>query len=237
MWCRFFLILGLSIACATAQSDPAWWSNVIRSGDSHALENNYAPANLGQLKNFADQARLHLNAQLDGGSGTAIESMIAGWTGSLDGNYAPINLGQLKAVADKFYARLDQVGFDYKTQIQNNGYNGVWTSIAGGHERPWNESSIPEVNYAPANIGQVKILFSFDVSGFSAPDPFGDSNGNGLPNGYEGTLGGTGPIGDNDGDGLSNLTEYLQDSNPLTANGTGPAFSATGLLVYTPLKN
>jgi hypothetical protein len=214
-------------AChAQAQADPSWWSGVIRSGDSHAIAENYKPANLGQLKHFADKAREHLNARLPayGGAGAAIEAMVAGWTAApLDSNYAPVNLGQLKAVADKFYTRLDLINFNYRAQLTANGYVGAWTG-----NRPWNESLDLAANYAPANLGQVKILFCFEVPA----GQIADINGNGIADSQE----------DLDGDGIATGQEVLQGTDPLDATSAlnPPAqVSDTGglnqLSVFTPL--
>lgn len=144
-------------ASLPAQQDPAWWDNVIRSGDDHSTESNYSPANLGQLKNFAAEAKAHLDVELSamGGAGPEITSMVSvsNWPSEDPANYSPLLLGQLKATVDKFYARLDAVQFDYKAQLLANGYGGPWT----GH-RPWDESAPLESNYLVANIGQLKAL-------------------------------------------------------------------------------
>lgn len=63
-----------------------------------------------------------------------------------------------------------------------------------------------------------------------------DTDGDGLPDSYQTGLGGQGASGDNDADGLSNLTEYLADTDPLTSDGMGAVFVATGLKVYTSLE-
>ena len=180
------LLIGASPTIRAA--DPAWWSvspPLIRSADPD--HDNYRPANLGQLKNFADHARVHLNDRLAavGGSGPAIESLVAAWPEGGAGNYAPINLGQLKAIADRFYARLDAVGFDYKSQLTANGYPaGRWTTMVGtSFQRPWAESTAPAANYAPANLGQLKVLFSFDLAGFTpgSGNPNQDTDNDGVP--------------------------------------------------------
>ncbi len=214
---RSLMMMGLlfGVGSRAQAADPAWWSGTIRSGDSHAISDNYAPANLGQLKSFADQARAHLDIQLAGvgGSGYEIESMVAGWTGPVADNYQPLNLGQLKAVVDKFYARLDTVGFDYKSQLLANGYPaGRWTTNPDGKPRPWNESAPPDANYAPANLGQIKILFNFDISGFTSP----------LPSG-----------GDYDHDGITNGQEAAAGSDPYDYFSQGGAHITPRIFVYS----
>ena len=77
---------------------------------------------------------------------------------------------------------------------------------------PWSGSSNPPDDFAVANIGQVKNLFSFDFSGTVI-----DSDGNGLPDAWEqqhfGHLG-VDPNDDPDGDGATNLREYQRDTDP-----------------------
>gem|GEM_PF-5779111 len=208
-----------------AQQNPTWWDEVIRSGDDHSIEANYRPANLGQLKNVAEQARLHLDEELAslGGAGEVIQNLIEEWEPVVPSqNYAPINLGQLKYVADLFYARLDEVGFDFRPQLIAQGYGGMWT---GSPSRPWNEATPAEENYAPANIGQLKALFTFDLS------PLADSDYDSMPDWFEqkiidASLADDDPNndittfaqvtlnGDFDGDGLTNGRELELGSDP-----------------------
>ena len=207
----------------TLSADPVWWTTgptPLIHGNETGTTNNYAPANLGQLKNFADQAKAHLDQQMHGlgGAGLDIQTMTDGWTSAAD-SYLPINLGQLKSVVDKFYTRLDVVHFDYKSQLIStpNLYGGIWT---GNPPRPWNVNTALTDNYAPVNLGQLKILFSFDLSK-DGPDA--------LPDWWEkyyfnGTTGNP-PAGDSDGDGLTNLQEYQQGTNPNDFwNGQPPVF-------------
>ena len=64
-------------------------------------------------------------------------------------NYDAVNGGQLKGVAKPFYAFL----------------------IANGYATnyPWAASTNAPDDYAMANIGQAKYLFSFDPAAFPAP--------------------------------------------------------------------
>ena len=61
-------------------------------------------------------------------------------------NYLPINVGQLKEIARPFYDRLIAIG--YTSQYP-------WVGV--------NETN----DFAPVNIGQVKNLFSFDLTGYA----------------------------------------------------------------------
>jgi hypothetical protein len=101
-------------------------------------------------------------------------------------NYAVVNVGQLKQVAQPFYDRLGITNY------------------------PWSSSTNASQDYAMANIGQVKNLFSFE--------PLKDSDADGMPDWWErlysSTATGLEPEADRNNDGDSNLKEYLQGSNP-----------------------
>jgi hypothetical protein len=189
-----FLLSGLFVfALAGFASDPVWWAgtgtgtpvvNASFTGNTHIT--NHAPLNLGQLKNTAYQAMQHLNQQLAnlGGAGPGITALVNGFNATTIYNYAPANLGQLKAVAQPFYDRLVAIGYNTTLNLQQRGYSSTYTGIY-----PWNPSTPTSANYAPANLGQLKMVFSFDLS-LSAAD---DTDGDGLPDWWEmayyGTLG------------------------------------------------
>jgi len=182
---------------------PHWW---IERGvmDTNAIPNDYAPVNQGQVKYIAEQARQELNMYLPLGAGAAIDELIAGF--NTNQNYTPANAGQLKFVAEPFYNRLVGVGF------------------ATGF--PWDNSS-NDVDYALANIGQLKNLFSFDLRA--------DDDSDGLPNWWEarffGSVTATDPDGDPDGDGVYNSGEYLWGRDPGNEND---APLETGIWESTP---
>ena len=198
-------------ASSRTQAEPAWWSipqnghKVFASGVVN--DQNWAPANAGQLKNIATQAKNHFNRELGikgYGAGPEIEVLCASFVGSV-GDYAPVNVGQLKNVAKPFYDRLAQIHYNYST-----GLPGVPVSLY-----PWDLNSIGE-NHAPANLGQLKNLFSFDLTAsFLNADQDSDS----LPDwiewelinadkddAFESLAHITG-AGDFDGDELSNVAE------------------------------
>lgn len=168
--------------------EPPWWTehNVLLPT---AETNDYAPVNMGQLKWIATNAYAELNAHLPGGAGAELQAVMKNWL--VDGtNYALVNIGQLKFLTSLFYDRLIEVGY-------TDAY-------------PWTDD--PNANdYAPANIGQVKQLFSFD---FAAKDTDGD----GMPDAWE-VDNGLNPLVDDagedlDNDGLSNLLEYQNGTDP-----------------------
>jgi len=240
-------LLCLVIGTSSWAAGPGWWSEsstqVVDPTETHTLSENYAPANLGQLKNMAKQARLHLNATLAGEAGNDIDTLVGGFEprvgqgytqSQIDAfiakNYAPINLGQLKAVAKPFYDRLHAAGFDTKANLIGRGFTNVWASPHNwtGYY-PWNPATAVADNYAPANIGQLKMVFSFDLSGF-------DTDKDGLPDAWEVVFFGdlnAGLNDDADRDGLTNGQEFAQGSNPDNYYDQGsttivPVISITG---------
>ena len=181
------LLLVLS-AMALSASEPAWWGvrGVI---DTNRPPQDFAAANQGQAKHFAYQAYLEMEESLPGGAGSAISSLVNGFTGQ--GNYAPVSLGQLKALTQPFYDRLVAVG--------------------AATDYPWVGSTQPPADFALANIGQMKMLFSFD--------PGWDTDEDGMPDAWESFYGlnpddSADAEEDADDDGLVNVEEFHYQSNP-----------------------
>ena len=217
------LAFGASLVLAGA---PSWWSTEatrILSADS---SDNYAPANLGQLKLVAKKAMEYLDLYLPGGAGSDIAEMVAAFEPRLGqgytpqqisqfkaANYAPANLGQLKAVAKPFYDRLLAAGYDTRQNLIAHGAGG-WL-----YDYPWlwsNPATPDPANYAPANIGQLKFVFSFDIST--------DTENDGLMDWWEQHFFGDlaqSANGDFDEDGVSNAWEFLLASNPTLADSNG----------------
>lgn len=191
----------LSLCIQARGEGPAWWT-ARAVLDTNVLGSDYAPANQGQLKHLAIQARSELDDSIAqfGGAGFAVTNLIAAFTNAW--NYMPVNIGQLKNVALPFYSRLIEIGY-------TNAY-------------PWSDA-LATNDYAPANIGQVKNLFSFDLTL--------DTDEDGLPDWWE-ILHGFDPEEpsdaeeDPDGDGYSNLEEYLAGTDPAWFN-PAPAVAIT----------
>jgi probable HAF family extracellular repeat protein len=175
---------------------PSWWSQrgVL---NATASANDFAPANHGQLKNIAKAAAAEMDANLPGGAGTAVHALIDSWSPptAQTNNLAPLNLGQLKAVAKPFYDRL--IATDYTTNY------------------PWAEETNPPNDFAAANIGQVKKLFSFDLRAVDAPH---DADQNALPDWWErfyfGSIGNDPNALSGRGDGSTILQAFQQHLNP-----------------------
>ncbi|MES2568502.1 MAG: hypothetical protein V4710_00430, partial [Verrucomicrobiota bacterium] len=126
----------------------------------------------------------------------AIDALIAGFVtnapSASDLNAA--RLGQLKTVAKPFYDRLAAAGF-------NTSY-------------PWLGREATADNNIVANIGQIKALFSFDLSPL---DPTRDINSNDIPDWWENLYVGqliVDPNLDSDGDGIPDSQEFGYGGNP-----------------------
>ena len=66
-------------------------------------------------------------------------------------------------------------------------------------------------NRDPANLGQLKYVFSFDLAGWA---PGADTDGDGLFDNLETSIGSDINSSDTDGNGLSDQTEYLAGYDP-----------------------
>ncbi len=213
---RWLWVLSVMGGCSLAllADPPSWWSarGVIDAGQT---TNDYAAANVGQLKNIATKARDEMEANLPGGSSTDIQTLISSFsaTGGGRNDFAAVNVGQAKTSAKPFYDRLIAVGYT--------------TSY------PWSDTDPARDDFAQVNVGQIKNLFSFDL--------IKDSNSNGLPDWWEtlkfGALGVFGGSDDPDSDGVTNLEEYWLRTNPNQAADTSSAAAASvRLVLHTELN-
>jgi hypothetical protein len=193
------LCLFVAIFSALAAGYPQWWTDrgVVTTGDG-TVTNDFAPATAGQLKWIATNAMDELNEHLPGGAGTQVNAFVSGFTSS--NNYVPVLIGHAKTVAVPFYNRLIAVG--YATNY------------------PWLASTNPPNDYAPANIGQVKKLFGFDLTY--------DGNGDGVPDWGQ---------ADADGDGLPDYWERKFGLNCLDASDANMCFNNAGVTAYQAYQN
>ncbi len=207
--CFFVLVAGYPTLVAA--SLPGWWTapetRILEDpGEPIPISENYAPVNLGQLKHVALQAQAHLEEHLSSGAGFSIDES---WPETpASENYVMVNVGQLKAIAKPFYDRLIEAGYDTRQNLIDRGYPNDWP-----FEYPWPPDTPVGENYAPANIGQLKLVFSFDLTRFHDEDE-GD---NPLPEWWQLAFFGTtgiDPHDDADNDGQSNLQEYLAGTDP-----------------------
>lgn len=222
--------LGAAVfATLTLAAPPAWWAERGVTS-SQATPNDYAAANIGQVKHIAAKAVAEMNAKIEGGAGADLNALIAGWiadapSGVARNDYAPINQGQLKVIAKKFYKRLFAAG--YRGQ-----------PLGAGQKYPWTETPNDDASYALANIGQVKRLFSF-IPSLSDPR-LADTDEDEMPdfweryydldpnNAADASL-------DSDGDELPNLQEYLAGRHPKNrADKTGTLPSGADVVLAVP---
>ncbi|MDZ4197925.1 MAG: sugar-binding protein [Kiritimatiellia bacterium] len=198
------------LATLFASAEPGWWTE--RGVLSTNTPNDFAAVNQGQLKHLVTEAAAEMDAAIPqfGGVGSAISNLVSNFTDQ--DNYLPVNLGQLKAVATPFYDWLIAIG--YSTNY------------------PWYGSTNAPDDYAIANIGQAKNLFSFDLAL--------DSDSDGLPDWWElryfggvtnAVAGDPSPLGD----GESNLEKYLLGKNP-TLSAQTDADGVIRLVVFTRLE-
>jgi len=198
------IIFGVAVAAlllpciARAAGYPGWWTNVV--DDAASATNDYAAANVGQLKWFATNTCDELAAHLPGGAGSALSNLVSGF--SLSGNYVAVNQGQLKHVASKVYDRLIAEGYT--------------------NSHPWTAATTDDVDYAAANLGQLKHVFSFDLRE--------DTDADGLPDWMEWAiinadmndsleaLADVLPEDDFDGDGYLNIYEAHHTTHPTNSS-------------------
>jgi alpha-tubulin suppressor-like RCC1 family protein len=154
---RFLALVMLMISSWAHADAPDWWQQrgVIAAG---ATADDYAVANVGQLKFIAQQAAAQMEAVLPGGAGSEINGMVSAWQlaaaqGPTGDDYAAINLGQLKNVASKFYTRLRAVNYQGQP-------------LALGATVPWRSTGADD--HALANLGQLKYVFSFILMNLNA---------------------------------------------------------------------
>ena len=203
---RFLLpaVCLLVLPFAGFADNPQWWVDRGVVSTNSATTNDYAVANQGQLKWFATNAYLELEANLTGGAGSNVESFVQSLSST--NNYYPVNLGQLKYAAGLYFDRLIEEGV-------TNSY-------------PWTTNTADDVDYAPVNLGQLKVAFDFDVSGGS-----GDTDGDGLLNSVETDTGvyvspedtGSDPNkADTDEDGIDDGDEVDARTDPNNADTNKP---------------
>jgi YD repeat-containing protein len=221
-----------------AGTNPGWWTESI--GDKKVIDpslqlpsTNFAPANLGQLKHMALQAKRYLDRDLAsvGGAGAGVNARVGEFydiannapivvTG-VTNNKAPANLGQLKHIAKPFYDRLIALGVDTRAMLRSHGAP-TWE-----YHYPWTPETTDDVNKAIANLGQLKWVFCFSMSELNAIDGADGQEANGVPDWWEKYYYGhagvvfitTGiTLLDSDGDGLEDLAEYHLGTNPISAD-------------------
>jgi len=202
---RASVLLFVTLAAGALFAEiPQWW--VDRSiVDTNAEPRDHAAAIQGQAKHLAEQTYLEFEDKL-GGVNPAISNLVFSF--SETNNYLPLNQGQLKTIAIPFY-----------DQIDNSNLTNVWPEGMTSGPYPWSGLTNAPRDYAMANIGQLKRLFSFNLSAAAL-----DTDGDDIPDWWEQAFfGGLGRDGtqDQDADGLSDLDEFLQGADPTEKDSDG----------------
>ena len=225
--------LCLALAPAFSASGPEWWADhgVLATGQGG---DNWSPVNVGQLKNIAAGAKAHFDGTDGASPGSAITDMVNGFSQNDPENFAPANIGQLITVAIVFYDRLKLYGYDTTESLILNGYPPSWP-----HTYPWDPGTDPDELHAPVNIGQLKLVFSFDLARDSNNDGLSDffKWQNGLtvlevtPDGQSWEY-----VSDTNGDGLWDA-HYIKDGTDGYDLGVEAAKATDGpdhLVLYGP---
>ena len=208
-----FISAAALIASSLDAESPRWWKQQAVIVPNVAAS-DYSLINQGQLKHLAQAASNEMAAHLPGGAGLEVASLVQSWSSvssaqsAAPEDYAPVNIGQLKAVAKVFYDRLDEAGY-------------VDAPVVLGRAYPWTPATpalAVDDDYAYANIGQAKHLFSFDLATDSDADEMPDwwERSNGL-NPHDSAD----SISDVDADKVPNWQEFLRGSNPNNSDSDG----------------
>lgn len=217
-------LLGVS---TTLVGDPAWWAE--RGVMNGEAQNNFGPVNIGQAKWMVTQAHAEMEAKVPGGAGFDLTDLFPAppqnpdqaW---YDAQKKPLNIGQLKALSTPFFDRLHALDSAWLTnQMQINGIKSPYGQDFpwyADQKYPWDADTPVAENFKPANIGQLKAMFSFDFPSLDT-----DSDGlldswemaliNANPNDPYETLADVTPSADPDGDSVTNAQEYENGTDPL----------------------
>ena len=197
-------IMGAGYVCAA----PLWWSNPdYQLIDTSKGENDYAPVLQGQAKQAFVASRHYFDDMFVqfGGAGDEVEALFeSGWLAASTYDYNVLLNGQLKSIAHPFYQRLDELNIP----LSLIGFGSDYTE-----KLPWTDNDTSDDNdYAPALIGQVKFVFSFDLNL--------SRDGDEIPDWWEYVFA-TDPnvdtdnsTTDSDGDARTDYTEYAEKTDP-----------------------
>lgn len=232
-----YILFASVIARAQTSSPPVWWTAPVTIFANDTPTDNWAIANVGQLKHVATKAKTHLDAKLnltssDWNEAYSNTNPFPFPVGTSIDNHAPLNIGQLKFVASGFYRILHQKAPNYSVPARLGSLGVPASAISGsGPYYPWSETTGLGENWSPVTIGQLKIVFSFDLSNYVVGTPE-DTDADGLLDAWEiryySGLNAN-PSEDTDGDGLTNLREYELGCHPRIQDNP-----AIGFAVFTP---
>lgn len=241
-----FFLLGAAPLAFAGPTYPDWWiqRDVIigdqqpppapgETGHNPAtydawMADNYAVANIGQLKNFSTAAHDELDEYLApiGGAGNGLDALVNPWEASPSDqeNFSPANLGQLKHVTAVFIDRLQEAGYTFDTSagrlgsyidLQTNGHSYPWGPHLDDQQAGYDDWL--QMHKQPATLGQLKLMFSWDVRNWVLIDSEDSGAGDGLPDYWEQYFfSNLDEVfdGDPDLDGATNAFEFFSKTNP-----------------------
>ncbi|HAV14435.1 MAG TPA: hypothetical protein DCX06_13230 [Opitutae bacterium] len=192
---------------------PEWWTDYSLTDGSTRQDN--AIATLGQAKHAAQKGYLYLEAELApvGGAGVEVFNLYSAYClvapeNAQNDSYA-LTIGQLKYLAKPFYDRLNSADVGWDTTSMNSASIDIY---------PWTVDQVDDEDLSPATVGQLKFVFSFDLSGWAPPGGVIDSDGDGIPDNWEMLYYGNldqGIYADWDADGITDHYEFLLGFDPL----------------------
>lgn len=202
-----------------APDHPAWWGanavyRINPQTQAPYAPDDYAIANIGQLKNMMSGAVGYLHDHLPQGAGPLL-GLLETWLtpppppAPQPDDYAALNSGQLKAVVSRLWDWMYESGYGYPETLY-----------------PWTEATDDDDSYSYVNVGQLKLMFSiFNVTA--------DSDGDLMPDLWEARFGmnPSSPAdgaSDADDDGTTNAEE--------AQNGTDPMDPAPVISLYAPVS-
>ncbi len=228
----FVAVAALILAIQLSANSTGWWTASSTSiVDSSQSEDNWAPVNVGQLKNVAAQAHAYLQQHPEAGSNSQIAQMVSGFSTNDPENFAPANIGQLITVARPFYDYLQSIGYNTRESLIIRGLDQSWPM---GNPYPWPQNGNANELYAPLNIGQLKLVFSFDLDADSSGDGISDFTKwkSGLS--YTDSMSGSGSMALFSSDWKSYFN--LDPQADLNVEDASSASSQTALFVNAPVN-
>ena len=215
----FFLFMVSKAVLLSTQ--PSWWADYSLVDGS--TRQDTAVATHGQAKHAVQKAYQYLEVELSeiGGAGLAVTTLYTTYCTSAPTDAAndrlPLSIGQLKYLAKPFYDHLNSAAADFDTSAMNPASTDIY---------PWTVEQSDDADRALATLGQLKFVFSFDLSLWLSPADDTDRDNildtweqaiiDADPEDVISTIADVQPEDDYDADGLNNQNEFLQGSNPLT---------------------